>query len=45
MIDVGALLDFLDAHAENRSPLVSAIYSGLAVRVRRGDFDALDGGR
>jgi len=34
------LLAWIDEHAETHTvPLVSAIYAGLAERIRRGDFD------
>src|SRR5690606_34359538 len=41
MLDLPALLRWLDERAEStRSPLVIAVYKGLADRIRRGDFDA-----
>ena len=40
MLDDRALLRWLDERASvTRSPLVGAVYAGLADRIRRGDFD------
>lgn len=33
------LLAWLTAKAQHRTPLIGAIYAGLADRVRRGEFD------
>jgi hypothetical protein len=39
-LDTSALLRWLDERAATtRSPLVGAVYRGLADRIRRGDFD------
>jgi hypothetical protein len=39
-IDKVQLLAWIDEHAEAHTmPLVSALYAGMAERIRRGDFD------
>ena len=39
VIDTTKLLAHLRAKADHRDPVIHAIYTGLADRVRRGDFD------
>lgn len=39
MIDTDRLLAHLRARADRTDPIIHAIYTGLADRVRRGDFD------
>lgn len=38
-LDQDALLKFLAARGSVKDPLVAAIYSALAERIKRGDFD------
>ncbi len=37
-VDEGRLLTFLDGRRQAATPLVGAVYDGLADRVRRGEF-------
>jgi hypothetical protein len=41
-LDRAALMAWLRTLATHRTPLVAAIYDGLAVRIERGDFDTTE---
>jgi hypothetical protein len=42
-LDKAALVAWLTERAASRTPIVGAIYTGLAERINRGDFDEEEG--